>query len=273
MSLLGLGLALLIGLSLGFLGGGGSILTVPVLVYVSGFEAKQAIAMSLPVVGATSLVGAVNHWRAGNVRIRTALVFGLCAMVGAYLGARLSVLLSGAAQLALLGVIMLVASLFMLRRREPAEATMPSTPGSHRTISLSLALPLGLVVGLLTGLVGIGGGFLIVPALVLFGAVPMKEAIGTSLLVIAMNAAAGFVGYVGQVSIPWGYTIAFAGVAIVGILLGSSLVRFVSGRVLQTTFAIFLVLVAAFVLYRNRQVFRDGWAASPQEKVAPTDVR
>ena len=173
MPLLGFPLAALIGLSLGLMGGGGSILTVPVFVYVLGFAAKPAIAMSLPVVGATSLVGAIGHWRAGNVNLRTAALFGVIAMVGSYAGARLAVLFSGPVQLTLLAVVMLAAAASMLR------AGSSRTDGTHAGTSVSAApLPLakimavGLAVGVLTGIVGIGGGFLIVPALVVLGRVP-----------------------------------------------------------------------------------------------------
>lgn len=181
--------AALIGLSLGLLGGGGSILTVPVFVYLLGFEAKEAIAGSLAVVGATSLFGAVGHWRAGNVNLRVAAVFGAVAMPGAYLGARLAAFVSGGVQLTLFAGVMLLAAWFMFRPRNAAEE---DAAGEHaRGMPLWLIAAQGLAVGLLTGLVGVGGGFLIVPALVLLGKVPMKQAVGTSLLVIAMNSAGG----------------------------------------------------------------------------------
>src|SRR5689334_453659 len=162
MILLGYSLAALIGLSLGLLGGGGSILTVPVFVYVLGYDPKLAIAMSLPVVGTTSLLGAVAHWRAGNVRLETAALFGVAAMVAAYIGARLAHLLTGAVQLSLLAVIMVAAAISMFvnaRRSSPATGERPA----GRAASLRLLIPVALVVGLITGIVGIGGGFLIVP--------------------------------------------------------------------------------------------------------------
>lgn len=263
MNALGLALGGLIGLSLGLLGGGGSILTVPVLVYVAGFGAKQAIAMSLPVVGTTSLVGAVRHWRDGNVRFRTAAAFGGAAVLGAYLGAKLAVLVSGEVQLVLLAVVMLVAAGFMFRR-SPA---IPGAPGEDaatpQTRPLTALAPIGLGVGLLTGLLGIGGGFLIVPALVLLGGVPMKSAVGTSLLIISLSAATAFVGYAGQVSVPWPDTALFTAAAIAGVLAGAQLGRFVSGAGLRRIFALFLILVGGFVLYRNRAVFsRDPAAKS-----------
>ena len=257
MEVLGVALAGVIGLSLGLMGGGGSILTVPVFVYVLGFSAKPAIAMSLPVVGATSLVGAVGHWRAGNVHLRPALVFGVIAMVGSYLGARLAVFVSGAAQLLTLAVVMLAAAASMLRSR-PARAASRDAEETATTgapLPVAKILAVGFAVGVLTGIVGIGGGFLIVPALVVLGRVPMKQAVGTSLLVIAMNSASGYAGYAGTVEVPWGFLASFTGVAIAGILAGTYLVRFVSPAALKRGFAIFLLTVGGLMLYQNRGVF------------------
>ena len=249
----GLLLASAIGLSLGLLGGGGSILTVPIFVYMLGYGAKPAIALSLPVVGATSLVGALSHWRAGNVNLRQALLFGLVAMVGAYGGARLAVLVSGIVQLTVLAVVMLAAAMSMLRRtNDPASV---QGTGSTQPVAPWLVLVVGLGVGMLTGLVGIGGGFLIVPALVILARLPMKQAVGTSLLVIAMNSASGFAGYLGQVDVPWAFMAKFTAVAIGGILVGTYLVRFVSQRALKRAFAVFLLLIGSFILYQNRGVF------------------
>jgi uncharacterized protein len=262
---LGLGLAALIGLSLGVLGGGGSILTVPVFVYVFGFEAKQAIAMSLAVVGAVSAVGAVGHWRVGNVNLRVAVVFGSVAMAGTYLGARLAVYFSGAAQLALFAVVMLIAAVLMLRDgRSPPRAAPPSGAGRpggaggaapvppHGRMPLILIVGEGLAVGVLTGLVGVGGGFLIVPALVVLGRLQMREAVGTSLVVIAMKSASGFAGYVPQVEIPWGWMGAFTAVAMVGILGGTRLVPLIPQPALKRGFAVFLLVMGSFILYQNR---------------------
>jgi len=259
-ALIGVALAALIGLSLGLLGGGGSILTVPILVYVLGFEAKEAIAMSLAVVVATAAMGAVSHWRVGNVNLRLALIFGGVAMAGTYLGARLAIFFTGAAQLALFAVVMLVAAFFMFRQKRPIPA------GGELPLAVAVAAPLpivpivfeGLAVGVLTGLVGVGGGFLIVPALVLLAKVPMKEAVGTSLLVIAMKSLTGFLGYLGQVEVPWGFMSVFTGVAIVGIVGGTYLVRFVSQAHLKRAFAVFLLIMGTLILYQNRGVFLPG---------------
>jgi uncharacterized protein len=264
MELVGFILAALVGLSLGLLGGGGSILTVPILVYLLGFGAKTAIAMSLPIVGTTSLVGAIGHWRAGNVRLQTALLFGLAAMAGAFAGARLAAYLSGAVQMAILAVVMLVAAITMFRGGVGGGAALEAESAPAFTPMLSVAVG----VGALTGIIGIGGGFLIVPALVLLARVPMKQAVGTSLLVIAMNSASGFAGYAGRVAVPWGFVAAFTGVAILGILAGTALVRFISQAQLKRSFAVFLIAVGLFTLYQNRAVVRRV-ELTPAEAATP----
>lgn len=240
-------LATLIGLALGLLGGGGSILTVPVFVYALGLEPKEAIVASLAVVGATSLFGAVGHWRAGNVDVRVASLFGAVAMVGTYAGARLAVFVSGTMQLALFAIVMLLAAALMLR--PPALARVgPEKEGARRVRSIVAE---GFTVGMVTGLVGVGGGFLVVPALVLLGGLPMKQAVGTSLLVISLKSAAGFLGYRGQVDVPWVLVGLFTGVGVVGILLGAHLVRYVPQHALQRAFAILLLVTGGLILYQN----------------------
>lgn len=246
MLVLGYALALLIGLSLGLLGGGGSILTVPTFVYVLGYAAKPAIAMSLPVVGSASAVGAAGHWREGNVNLRVAIPFGIVTMLGAFVGARFAALVRGPVQLLLLGIVMLGAAVSMLRRRD--ESRRASEP--PRLSPLLLAV--GVAVGGLTGLVGIGGGFLIVPALVVLAHVPMKQAVGTSLVVIAMNSVSGFLGYRGQVHVEWRVLLAFTAVAMIGIVIGTRLVRHVPAATLRRAFAVFLVLLGVLVVWQNR---------------------
>lgn len=246
-TILGFGLALLMGLALGTLGGGGSTLTVPILVYVMGFGAKQAIAMSFPVVGAASLAGALTHAREGRVRWGTALILGPAAMAAAYLSARfLAPLMTGSAQLAFLAVVMMTASISMFRTAGKSASEDAPPRG------IAWLVPIGLGVGTVTGLAGVGGGFLIVPALVLFAGMPIKQAIGTSLLVIVLNTAAGFLGYAGQVEIPWGTVAAFTAVALCGILLGTRVVRSATPSQLKRAFAIFLLVVGAYVFYQNR---------------------
>lgn len=247
--MLGFLFAALIGLALGTLGGGGSILTVPVFVYVLGFDPKLAIAMSLPVVGAAALVGVVSHWRAGNVRLQTAALFGSVAMVGSYTGARASVLLSGRLQLLILGTVMLAAAASMLRSAMRDGSAVPAVE-SHPHPAVMLAVGFG--VGVLTGVIGIGGGFLIVPALVVLGRVPMKAAVGTSLLVIAMNSLSGYLGHHGLEVVPWDFVVRFTAVAVAGILAGTALVRHISTRQLKRAFAVLLVVIGVLVLWQNR---------------------
>jgi hypothetical protein len=255
---LGFVLAALIGLSLGMLGGGGSILTVPVFVYVLGFEAKQSIAMSLAVVGVTSLAGTIGHWRAGNLELRTALLFGLVAMAGAFAGANIATFLSGSVQLLLLGVVMLAAAVSMFKRGGTSAGTE-----TGRRAPLPVIGAAGIAVGILTGIVGIGGGFLIVPALVLLAGISMKQAVGTSLLVIALNSAAGLAGYLGQVTIPWSFLAGFTAVAVAGILAGTYLVRLVPADALRRAFAVFLLLMGGLVFYQNRQVLARSGELEP----------
>ncbi|MDQ3658753.1 MAG: sulfite exporter TauE/SafE family protein [Actinomycetota bacterium] len=251
MTFLGLLLAIFMGLALGLLGGGGSILAVPILVYAFGFGAKEAVAASLAVVGLTSLFGAAEHWRRDRVRLSVALVFGLFAAVGAYLGAQLAGFLSGAVQLSLFGVVMLIAAFFMLRNGEPDEdGEEAPSEGSVGRLFLRFAAP-GIGVGVLTGVVGVGGGFLIVPVLVLLGEIPMAAAVGTSLLVLAMNSFAGFAGYLGKVEIQWGIMSLFAALAVAGSFVGAYLVRFVPQHALKRGFAVFLIVMAVFILYEN----------------------
>ena len=261
MMFFGLLLAVLIGVSLGLLGGGGAILAVPVFNYVLGFGAKEAIASSLVVIGVTSLSGILGHWREGRIRLRVALVFGLFAVAGAYLGARLAVLFSGAGQLALFVVVMLISAFFMFRdndkgsdkEEDNGKSENFSVAGMSIGRAIGLAV-LGMAVGILTGLVGVGGGFMIVPALVLVGQMPINEAAGASLLVIAANSVSGFAGYLGEVEIQWGLLALFAVLAVAGSFAGTYLVRFVPQRMLRKTFAVFLVLMAIFILYQNWEV-------------------
>jgi uncharacterized membrane protein YfcA len=239
-------LSVVIGLSLGLLGGGGSILTVPVFTYVLGYEAKQAIAMSLPVVGTAAAAGALAAiWR-GTLPLRPAALMAPATMAGAYVGARLASFLAGRVQLMLLALIMLVAAGAMWRR---SRRTGPARLAPHAPHP-ALIVALGAAVGLLTGLVGIGGGFLIVPALVLAGGLPMHQATSVSLLVIALGATAGLVGYLGSVEVAWNVVAVFAGVASLGAIAGGALAGRVPAARLQKGFSALLVLIAIYMLVR-----------------------
>ena len=243
---LGLLLAGVVGLSLGLVGAGG-FLAVPVFVYVLGYPAKEAIAMSLAVVAVTSLFAALGHWRLGQVNVRVALTFGTMAMVGAFAGARLAALVSGLFQLTFLAAAMLTSAGFLLRDtpadRDADPARVP--------ISQPLIVVAAILIGILSGLVGVGGGFLVVPTLALLGRVPIKIAVGTSLVVTTMNSAAGFAGYLGQVEVSWLFMCAFAAIAIVGALGGSRLVRLVPERAMRRSFAALLVVMGTLILYQN----------------------
>ena len=239
----------LIGAALGLLGGGGSVLTVPIFVYVLGFEPKPAIAMSLAVVAVTSAVGTTGHWRAGNVNLRIALVFGGVAMLGTVLGVRLSRFVPGPTQLVIFGAVMLAAAVFMLRGRLPCGEDIGRCVASPVLLPVKV-VPGGLLVGVLTGMVGVGGGFLIVPALVLMR-MSLREAVGTSLLVITGTCVVGFLGYLGHVRLDWTAMAFIAAGTVPGVALGGYLHQFVPQSILKRGFATFLVIMAAFILFEN----------------------
>lgn len=237
-------LAVLVGVSLGLLGGGGSILTVPLLAYVAGMDAKEAIATSLLVVGMTSAVGAISHARAGRVQWRTGLVFGTAGMAGAYGGGLLGAYIPGTVLLIGFAVIMIATAVAMLRGRKDVTAGHES-PKSLPVVKI---IAEGLVVGLVTGLVGAGGGFLVVPALALLGGLPMPIAVGTSLVVIAMKSFAGFAGYLSSVHINWAMAAAVTAAALVGGLVGARLTEYVNPDALRKAFGWFVLAMSSVIL-------------------------
>jgi uncharacterized membrane protein YfcA len=248
---LGYLLALIIGLSLGLLGGGGSILTVPVLHYVLHYEVRQAVPMSLVVVGLTSGFGALQHRKAGAVIWSAALAFGPPAIVGALLGAELGLRTSGAVQLAVFAVVMIAAAVSMWAGR----ALLVGSPGGKAPAprrSLPLIVLFGALVGVLTGFVGVGGGFLYVPALVLFGGLTMKEAVGTSLVLILLSCIAGFLRYQGSLALDWSAIALFTAIAFLGVAAGTRLTRHVSQDTLRRGFAMLLFVMGALVLTVGR---------------------
>lgn len=268
-------LALVMGLVLGLLGGGGSILTVPILVYVLAVPPKEAIALSLLVVGSTSAIALVSHARAGNIVWRVGLVFGAFGMLGAWLGGRLAAFVPGALLLVGFGALLLVTAVAMLRRRgDSGEVTPPPDPALTEAPETTRPLPVvklaleGLVVGAVTGLVGAGGGFLIVPALALLGGLSMKHAIGTSLLVIAMKSFAGFAGFAGHVAVDYRLGALFVAAAAAGTLLGAALVKRWRGDGLSTAFAVFVLVMGQVILAEQLAAWLPWWTWLVADAVA-----
>lgn len=241
----GIAASLLIGVLLGLLGGGGSILTVPLLVYVLKVEPRTAIAMSLLVVGVTSSSAAVVHARAGRVRWRTAFLFGAGGMVGAFSGGRVASYVPPTGLLLLFSGVMVAAAVAMLRRKE-APPSPEEAPTTTRT-NVVAVFAQGLGVGLLSGLVGAGGGFLIVPALVLSG-LPTVAAVGTSLVVISLQCFAGLFGHLGHVELPWSLTGAVLVTAVTGSFIGGRLLTWLSPATVRKGFAWFVLGTATFMV-------------------------
>jgi uncharacterized membrane protein YfcA len=241
-ALLGAVLALGAGVVLGLLGGGGSVLTVPILVYVVGLQPRPAMATSLVVVGVTAVVALVPHARAGRVRLRAGLLFGAAGLAGALAGGQVARVMSGSALMLLLSGVMLAMATALLRPRAAGEGSGPEVSGARRT---GLSLASGLGVGVLTGLLGTGGGFMVVPALSLLGGFSMAEAVGTSLLVIALNSASGLVGALASgAEVQPGLAAGMAAASSAGSLLGARLGRGWSAAALKQAFAGLLVVLA-----------------------------
>jgi uncharacterized membrane protein YfcA len=241
--------AIAIGLSLGLLGSGGSILTVPVLVYLVGQDEKVAIAGSLFVVGSIALAGGLQFLRAGFIQWRSVLMFGVPGMLGTYLGAVLAAYVSGVMQLALFSLVMLVASWLMLRPLDLQHAA-----GRERA-AWKIAGD-GLAVGVITGLVGVGGGFLIVPALVLLGGLSMHQAVATSLIVIALKSYSGFWKYLDvlesqSLELDWKTLLIISALGIAGSFAGSKMARRLPQEKLKRGFGWFLIVMGIYILARS----------------------
>jgi uncharacterized membrane protein YfcA len=239
-------LSVVIGLSLGLLGGGGSILTVPILTYVAGLQPKEAIAASLFVVGATSAFSAVSHARRGRVKWRTGLIFGAAGMVGAFGGGLLGGRIPGTILMIAFALMMVATSLAMIRGRKNTAAK-----AHDGELPVGKVVLEGLVVGLVTGLVGAGGGFLVVPALALLGGLSMPVAVGTSLVVIAMKSFAGLGGYLTSVSLDWALVGGVTAAAILGSLVGTRLAGRIPEAALRKGFGVFVLVMGVFVLVQE----------------------
>jgi hypothetical protein len=236
-------LAILVGLSLGALGSGGSIIMIPILVYVAGIPTESAVGMSLIIVGATSLLGAGLHFRNGGVAIKPAILFAATGMVGSYLGSAGTHLVSRRMLMLLFSGIMLIVARMMWRG-----ASGLRRAATIRTYKCLLA---GFGAGLLTGFLGIGGGFLIVPALVLFAGLNARVAAGTSLAIIALNSSSGVLGQLRFANIHWSLLAGFLTFAIAGMVIGSTLSGRLAEQLLRRIFATTIFIVGVAVAIGN----------------------
>jgi uncharacterized membrane protein YfcA len=250
-----------IGLSLGLIGGGGSILTVPVLVYLFGVHPVEATAYSLFIVGITSLVGTFPKYREGAVNIQTGLIFGAPSIAAVYLTRKWLVpampdvvftfgeydVTKSILLMLLFAVLMVFASVSMIRDKKAVHDASVSGKG----LNYPMILAEGAIVGVLTGLVGAGGGFLIIPALVLFTGLPMKEAVGTSLMIIAAKSLIGFTGDLGHFTMNWPLLLTVSGIAIAGIFTGHYLSARIDGAKLKKGFGWFVLVMGIYIILKE----------------------
>lgn len=252
--------ALLIGLVLGLIGGGGSILTVPILVYALTFNPVIATAYSLFVVGATSLVGAIKNMMKGMVDVKTAIIFSIPAFIAVYLTRAYLIpaipdelftlgsflVTKNIAIMLFFAFIMLLASISMIR--DKSKTTEADTVVTY---NYPLIIVEGFVVGVITGVVGAGGGFLIIPALVLLAKLPMKRAVATSLFIIAIKSLIGFLGDVKNLEIDWPFLLFFTALSIIGIFIGIWLNKFIDGKKLKKAFGWFVLIMGVYIMYKE----------------------
>ncbi|PKA82352.1 hypothetical protein ATE92_0480 [Ulvibacter sp. MAR_2010_11] len=252
--------ALLIGVVLGLIGGGGSILTVPIFVYLLYINPVTATAYSLFVVGISALVGAFQNMKRGLVDFKTAFVFSVPAFIAVYITRKFIVpaipdqlyaigdfnITKDVTIMVFFAIIMALAAYSMLRSNSIKEEGTKCSP-----YSLPLIIVEGFGVGMLTGIVGAGGGFLIIPALVLLAKLPMKKAVATSLLIIAIKSLIGFIGDVQNMDIDWTFLLSFSSLSIVGIFIGTSMNRFIDGQKLKKGFGWFVLLMAVYIIVKE----------------------
>lgn len=262
MDIAGFFASILIGISLGLIGGGGSILTVPVLVYLFRVDAVLATAYSLFIVGTTSAVGSLSYFKKGLVNLRMALVFGVPSIVAVFLTRSYIVpaipqelfdigsfkVTKSILLMVLFAILMIAASYSMVRKGKAGQGESDS--GEQR-FNYPLVFAQGLFIGVITGLIGAGGGFLIIPALVNLLRLPMKTAVGTSLLIIAVNSLTGFLFSMGRLFIDWQLILTLAGIAVTGILIGSYLSTKIDGKKLKPAFGWFVMVMGVYILVKE----------------------
>lgn len=262
MEIVGYIAAIVIGVSLGLIGGGGSILTVPVLVYLFGVDAVLATAYSLFIVGVTSAVGSVNYFKKGLVNVKTAIIFGIPSIISVFATRAFIVpaipkevfsvgdfvVTKSILMMILFAILMIAASYSMLKKDKKKEE---DTQAGEQKFNYPLILAEGAVVGILTGLVGAGGGFLIIPALVVLSKLPMKEAVGTSLVIIAAKSIIGFFGEGGETTIDWTFLAIITAFAIAGIFVGTALSKKVDGAKLKPAFGWFVLVMGIYIIIKE----------------------
>lgn len=250
-----------IGISLGLIGGGGSILTVPVMVYLFGVNPLLATSYSLFIVGSTSLVGTYNNFRNGFVNIKTALLFGLSSITTVFLTRKFIIpaipkhlfnigsfeVTENVMTMVMFAILMLAASIAMIKDKK----VLNSNPVEPSTINLPKLLLYGVGIGFATGLLGAGGGFLLIPTLVILVGLPMKEAVGTSLLIIALNSLIGFTGDLGHFKIDWFFLLKITAIAIVGIFIGGYLNEKIDGSKLKKGFGWFVLVMGLYIIIKE----------------------
>lgn len=259
----------MIGLTLGMLGSGGSAITVPVLIYLVGHGTKESIAESMAIVGLISVAAAIPYARANQIDWRSVWCFGIPGMLGTFVGAWLGGIATDALQLIVFGSVLFVAAAMMLRRPKGARANVEGVDENGRSAVWIVALE-GLFVGAVTGFVGVGGGFLIVPALVVMGSLPMRLAIGTSLVIIAIKAAVGFAKYEHylinhDLSVDLNTIILFAAIGIAGSLIGRLINSRLNQLMLRQVFAGFLIILGSFVIFQESGKLLNGGTNSVGE--------
>jgi uncharacterized membrane protein YfcA len=238
-------LAVFVGIALGLLGGGGSTLTMPLLAFVAGLDARHAITTALLVVGVTSAVGSVAHARSGRVQWRAALLLGPTGMAGAYLGGRLALYVPGSISMVVFAVIMIVSATVLLNDRRTAEATTePHLPVVKTAV-------LGISVGVVSGMTGAGGGFLLVTALALVGGLALPIAVGTSLVIVTMHCVAALAGRLSGEHVDWQLAVMVTAAAVIGSLIGERMTPKIDPRILRTAFGLLVLLMGSVVIARE----------------------